>query len=113
MTTRPINFLALGLALLAGPVFWPGYFAHGQLRSASWLALVLGLQVAGAACVALADGLRRARRTAGWIEESLEISLSMTDLPRTALPASFYAGIDESEEEVVARRLQKQLLRAA
>lgn len=53
------------------------------------------------------------RRLAAWIGASLDISISMSDLPRTVLPDSFYARVDETEQVALAWRLQRQLLCAA
>lgn len=112
-TTRACSFLALGLAMAAGPAFWPGYFSHDQVRSAIWLVGMGTLQAVGAACVLILEGLRLTRRCADWIGQSLEISLSVSDLPHGALLDSLYAVADEPEEIAVALRLRRQLLRAA
>lgn len=47
------------------------------------------------------------------IEESLDLSLCPADLGPASLPDSVYADEAKSEEEEVALRLQRQLVRAA
>lgn len=111
--TRALHFPALGLVMLVGPAIWPGYFVDGEVRSVAWLVFLGGLQVAAGVGVLIVDGGLVARRLGDWIERSLEISVTMSDLPRAALPDSLFDAIDDAEQVAIARRLQRQLLRAA
>lgn len=109
--TQAFNFLVTGLVMIAGPAVWAEHFGANHAGSASWLVLMGGLQAVGGLGFLILDALTRLRRVSARIGESLDASVSLADLHRAALPASFYALVEEPEEVALARRLQRQLLR--
>lgn len=109
-TPHAINFLVVGLGMIAGPALWPQFFAAEHLRSAIWLVVMGGLQaLAGSFTLGLA-GIRFSRQLAQ--SDPFDFSLTLPDVS-WAVPPSFYSLLDDDDEIVVALRLQQQLRRAA
>lgn len=110
--TQAFNFVVTGLVMIAGPAVWAEHFGANQAGSASWLILMGGLMGGGGLGFLILDGLARLRLLAARVSESLEASVSLADLRCATLSESFYALVEEPEEVALARRLQRQLLRA-
>lgn len=107
---QAVNFLVIGLGMVAGPAIWPQYFSIEHMRSAVWLVLMGALQASGGLGVLLFEAVRFSRRLSEW--EPLDIGLALPDV-RWAMPPSLYSGLEDTDEVVVALRLRQQLLSRA
>src|SRR5688572_5366413 len=86
-TPHAFSFFVIGLGMIAGPAFWPQYFAADQVRSAIWLVFMGGLQALAGSFVLGLEGLRLSRRLAEW--EPLDFALPDV---RWAISPSLYSG---------------------
>jgi hypothetical protein len=105
--SQAINFLVVGLGMIAGPAVWPQYFEAEHMRSAIWLLFMGGLQAVAASWVLGLEGIVLFRRLATW--EPFDLSLELPDV-RWAVSPSLYAIMEDTDDHVVvAFRLQEQL----
>lgn len=105
------TFFLIGLGMILSPALLPLHFGDDHLRSAVWLIFMGSLQATAGLAFLLAEGLRRGRRLAAAVGESLDFDLTLADVRRAVLPPSFYALIEGRDDVAVAWRLQRQLRR--